>query len=64
MLTLLAALGILAVAALRGLDLWLSVRRLEIERRTMEPSLGQRIEMADLGRRVRKLETIAAGIDP
>ena len=62
----LAGLGIAIVAALKGWQGWLDVRRLEIARSvgdSMVPSGGGRIEIADLKERVRKLEAIAAGID-
>ena len=55
-----------AVAALKGWQGWLELKRLELTHdaadRTLPPA-GDRIEMADLKERVRKLEAIAAGID-
>lgn len=55
-----------SVAALKGWQGWLELRRFELTHaageRTMPPA-GNRIEMADLRERVRKLEAIAAGID-
>ena len=62
----LAGLGIAIVAALKGWQGWLEIKRLEIARGVgegMMPSGGGRIEIADLKERVRKLEAIAAGID-
>ena len=62
----LAGLGIAIVAALKGWQGWLEIKRLEIARGVGEgvmPSGGGRIEFADLKERVRKLEAIAAGID-
>ena len=62
----LAGLGIAIVAALKGWQGWLDIKRLEIARGVGEgvmPSGGGRIEIADLKERVRKLEAIAAGID-
>ena len=62
----LAGLGIAIVAALKGWQGWLEIKRLEIARGVGEglmPSGGGRIEIADLKERVRKLEAIAAGID-
>lgn len=54
-------------AALKGWNGWLELKRLELCRdggdRTLPPASG-RIELADLKERVRKLEVIAAGIDP
>lgn len=63
----LAALGILLFAALKGWQGWLDLKRLELagaEPRT--PSHGgmaERIELADLKERIRKLESLAACID-
>lgn len=66
----LAALGIVAVAALRGWGGWLDLKRAELERMgsgdVSEPARlpsAERIEMADLKERIRKLEAIAAGVD-
>ena len=54
------------MAALKGWQDWLELRRFELTHdsadRTLPPA-GNRIEMADLRERVRKLEAIAAGID-
>ena len=55
-----------SVAALKGWQGWLELKRFELTHeagnRTLPPA-GNRIEMADLRERVRKLEAIAAGID-
>ena len=55
-----------SLAALKGWQGWLELRRFELTHdagdRTLPPA-GNRIEMADLRERVRKLEAIAAGID-
>jgi len=55
-----------SVAALKGWQGWLELRRFELTHdagdRTLPPA-GNRIEIADLRERVRKLEAIAAGID-
>lgn len=65
----LAALGIVAVAALHGWRGWLDLKRAELERGGVlsEPAIrlpsAERIEMADLRERIRKLEAIAAGVD-
>jgi len=63
----LAGLGIAIVAALKGWQGWLDIKRLEIARgvgdSVMPSGGGGRIEIADLKERVRKLEAIAAGID-
>ena len=55
-----------SMAALKGWQGWLELRRFELTHNTAErtlPPAGNRIEMADLRERVRKLEAIAAGID-
>ncbi len=74
--TMLAALALLTFAALRAWRDWLALRRLEIEMvpppaatarwpLPAPPAPAQvRIEVADLRERIRKLEAIAAGIDP
>ena len=55
-----------SVAALKGWQGWLELKRFELTHaagdRTLPPA-GNRIEVADLRERVRKLEAIAAGID-
>ncbi len=62
----LIALGVATLAALKGWNAWLEFKRLELARNTgdatLPPATG-RIELADLKERVRKLEAIAAGID-
>jgi len=55
-----------SLAALKGWQGWLELKRFELTHasgdRTL-PAAGNRIEVADLRERVRKLEAIAAGID-
>jgi hypothetical protein len=55
-----------SLVALKGWQGWLELRRFELTHdagdRTLPPA-GNRIEIADLRERVRKLEAIAAGID-
>jgi hypothetical protein len=58
----LAALVIIALAALKGWHGWLEVKRLELGGRGRAPA-ADRIELADLKERVRKLEAIAACVD-
>ena len=62
----LLAIGTAAYAGLKGWNAWLELKRLELSHngadRTVPPA-GNRIELADLKERVRKLEAIAAGID-
>lgn len=71
----LTALVIITQAALKGWRGWLDLRKLEIDSRRdgqaqasapspATPSPTARIELADLKERVRKLEAIAAGVDP
>ena len=62
----LLALGLASLAALKGWNAWLDYTRLELASQAGEatmPRTGPRIEIADLKERVRKLEAIAAGID-
>lgn len=64
--TVLASFGAAVFATLKGWNAWLELKRLELTHegadRTLPPA-GNRIELADLRERVRKLEAIAAGID-
>lgn len=64
--SILLAIGLACVAALKGWQAWLDFKRLELASQTgdhgLPPATG-RIELADLKERVRKLEAIAAGID-
>jgi hypothetical protein len=70
----LLGLIILASAMLKGWQGWLTLKERELERRgaTAAPEAGsragsregyQRIEIADLKERIRKLEAIANGVD-
>jgi hypothetical protein len=66
----LAALGILLFAALRGWQGWLDLKRLELAGAETRPAshgghggMAERIELADLKERIRKLESLAACID-
>lgn len=66
----LAALLVVAGAALKGWEGWLSFKRseLDVRRQPVEIEGGardgiQRIEIADLKERIRKLEAIASGVD-
>ena len=61
----LAALTISVLAALKGWQGWLDVKRLELsgnQGQGRSPAM-ERIEMADLKERIRKLESIAACVD-
>ena len=65
----LAGLLVAAIFASKAWLAWLEVRKLELARggptsdEPTAPVSGNRIELADLRERVRKLEAIAAGID-
>ena len=64
----LAGLAMLSVAALTGWRGWLQLKQQELDRHRAGaepavPSASQRIEIADLKERIRKLEAIAAGVD-
>lgn len=66
----LLGLMILAAAMLKGWQGWLALKERELERR-LSPAVAeggscegmQRIEIADLKERIRKLEAIASGVD-
>jgi hypothetical protein len=62
----LLALSIALFAGLKGWQGWLDVKRLELSgtgHREARSPAADRIEMADLKERIRKLESIAACID-
>lgn len=62
----LAGLSILAYSALKGWRGWLDLKRLELASSERSPERGpamDRIEMADLKERIRKLESIASCVD-
>jgi hypothetical protein len=62
----LAGLGIFLFAALKGWRGWLELKRLELTGAHPSPAHGgtmERIEIADLKERIRKLESLAACID-
>jgi hypothetical protein len=67
----LSGLGMVTAASLSGWRSWLALKRQELIERhaadaqtgTSGPSIGSRIEVADLKERIRKLEAIAAGVD-
>jgi len=69
--TSLVAIAIVAFAMLRGWQGWLTLKEHELERGSQavpepdEPVEGgrERIEIADLKHRIRKLEAIASGVD-
>jgi len=62
----LAGLSIALLATLRGWQGWLDLKRMELSgggQATRSPAF-ERIEIADLKERIRKLESIAACVDP
>lgn len=61
----LLALSIAAYAGLKGWQGWLDLKRLELAGMRQEPKSPamERIEMADLKERIRKLEAIASCVD-
>jgi hypothetical protein len=62
----LAGLAILLLAGLKGWQGWLELKRLELtgaQAGQARGGVGERIEVADLRERIRKLESIAACID-
>ena len=56
-----AALAVTTLAAFRGWNQWLALKRLEAEKGRSRSGGGS--ELAELRRRVRKLEAIASGIE-
>ncbi len=55
---------ILALIALRAFTAWIELKRAELDRSQQgTPTIGARIDVADLKERVRRLEAIAAGVD-
>ena len=61
----LAGLGMIAFAGLKGWQGWLDLKRLELagHRQDQRSPAMERIEMADLKERIRKLEAIASCVD-
>ena len=63
----LTGLGMAVYASLRGWQGWLELKRMELAaprgHGEGRAPVAERIELADLRERVRKLETIAAGVD-
>ena len=59
------AIGVMAVAALKGWQGWLEIRRIEVDRgrgRTApRSSTSTRMELADMRERIHRLEAIANG---
>ena len=63
--TALAAVALIAITGLKGFKAWIDLKRAELQASGQAPAsnAGNRIEMADLKERLRKLEAIAAGVD-
>lgn len=62
----LTGLAMVMAAALKGWQGWLELKRLELSgapAQTRNAGPAERIEMADLKERIRKLESLAACID-
>jgi hypothetical protein len=62
----LLGLSMMLFAGLKGWQGWLEIRRLELTGARAEPRVGdmaERIELADLKERIRKLESLASCID-
>ncbi len=61
----LMALGIATFAGLKGWQGWLDLKRMELSGHRQEPKSPamERIEIADLKERIRKLEAIASCVD-
>lgn len=63
-LTTIASLSILALIGLKGFRAWIELKTLELgTHNSAPPSAAQRIDVADLKERIRKLEAIASGVD-
>ncbi len=63
-LTTLTGLTILALIGLKAFRAWLDLKQVELRQPIGgPPSAAQRIDVADLKERIRKLEAIAAGVD-
>jgi hypothetical protein len=62
-----AAVSLLALIGLKGFTAWLELKRAELDLGRGGPvsnaGAHNRIEIADLKERIRKLEAIAAGVD-
>ena len=63
-LTTVIGLTVLALISLKAFSAWLDLKKLELgQRNSAAPSTAQRIDVADLKERIRKLEAIASGVD-
>lgn len=59
------ATALVAMVGLKGFTAWIDLKRAELQLvgNSATPSANNRIELADLKERMRKLEAIAAGVD-
>ena len=66
-LTGLAALALASIAGLAAFSKWIAFKQAELDslgrKEAPAPLMSNRIELADLRERLRKLEAIAAGVD-
>lgn len=63
-LTTVVGLTVLALIGLKAFRAWIELKQLELNQRMpSSPSTSQRIDVADLKERIRKLEAIASGVD-
>jgi hypothetical protein len=63
-LTTIVSLSVLALIGLKGFRAWIELKTLELgAHSTSPPSAAQRIDVADLKERIRKLEAIASGVE-
>jgi hypothetical protein len=64
-ITALVAATVLGLIGLKGFTAWIALKRAELDHigGAATPAIGQRIDVADLKERVRRLEAIAAGVD-
>lgn len=63
-LTTVLGLTIVALIALRAFRTWIEFKQFEVANsNSASPSTAQRIDVADLKERIRKLEAIASGVE-
>lgn len=63
-LTTVIGLSILGLIGLKAFRAWIDLKQFELNQRLPNaPSTAQRIDVADLKERIRKLEAIASGVD-
>ena len=63
-LTTVVGLTVLALIGLKAFRSWIELKQLELGHRGgASPSTAQRIDVADLKERIRKLEAIASGVE-